>query len=89
MARCSLCQAPIQWARTEAGKSMPLSLPPVTNGNIWLEEREIKGEKKSVACVATAERPVPDGKRRFRAHFLECAPHIAQKDIERRLKAST
>lgn len=36
MSRCRSCDAPIRWARTEAGKSMPLDPNPVPDGNVVL-----------------------------------------------------
>jgi hypothetical protein len=37
VANCRTCSAPIDWARTENGKAIPLDLAPVTGGNIELD----------------------------------------------------
>lgn len=37
MSRCRSCNAPIRWARTAAGKAMPLDAAPAAGGNVILE----------------------------------------------------
>lgn len=37
-ARCRSCNAPIRWARTPAGKAMPLDARPTLGGNVLLRE---------------------------------------------------
>lgn len=57
--RCRSCAAPIFWVGTKHGKSMPLDVKAVPNGNIELEDE--------IAVVVR-----PDGSKRFVSHFTTC-----------------
>jgi ferric-dicitrate binding protein FerR (iron transport regulator) len=37
--RCRSCQAPIFWARTEAGRAMPVDAAPTPDGRVVLYDR--------------------------------------------------
>lgn len=36
MSVCQACEAPIRWARTAAGRNMPLNADPDDDGNVYL-----------------------------------------------------
>lgn len=61
-ARCSSCQAPILWARTERGARMPLDRDMVFGGNVDLD---------ALAEVARVVQPDPN-MRRYTSHFATC-----------------
>jgi len=88
--KCNLCGMPVMWATTKAtGKSIPLALPPVANGNIWLEDGPVNprtGRPKPLAVFASATNEVPEGKRRYRNHHLTCRVYQAKKAMEALLK---
>lgn len=66
-ANCSSCQAPIIWAKTEAGRAMPLDAEPVDDGNMELLPDGIcrfvpKGDHTTVVVPL------------YKSHFATC-PH--------------
>lgn len=85
MPKCNLCgEGPITWARTEAGKGMPVWSRPDPRGTGWYvgtgKERRLR--------VASAAHPRPDTGPFYRPHFLDCAVYAAKKRLEARLKAA-
>lgn len=62
MSRCRSCNAPIVWARTEAGKNMPLDVAPTINGNIEL--------RSGIAHYVTPDHNAIG--QRFTSHFATC-----------------
>ena len=63
MAACRSCQAPIFWAMTETGKSMPIDRDPNPEGNLVLDENNI------ASVVAPTE---GKGQTRYTSHFATC-----------------
>lgn len=77
MSRCRSCNALIRWARTTAGKAMPLDPEPdLEHGNILL--CLVGGEE--IATVLTGNELASSRARRdplYFAHFATC-PHAAE-----------
>lgn len=71
MATCRNCSAVIVWAKTEAGKRMPLDAEPVADGNLVL--------LGGIARAATAEEKKA-GWKLYRPHWASCP----QSDLWRR-----
>ena len=77
MSACGSCGAPIRWARTEKGKSMPLDVSPNPRGNIVL--RRIAGqtvahvlskiEKDGDPMLGT---PPVERETRYLSHYVTC-----------------
>lgn len=72
---CRSCRAPIVWATTEQGKSMPIDAGPVDNGNVYYLD-----QKSSPPRVRVLAGPQPtleedadsaDGLR-YLSHFATC-----------------
>jgi hypothetical protein len=63
MATCRSCGAEIQWARTEAGKAIPLDVGEVENGNLVVEGGVVRVRRPG--DLATTEP-------RRRSHFASC-----------------
>jgi len=58
MAKCKTCKAPIIWAVTDKGKSIPL---------------DMKGEKRYVLVPAQGDRdPVVELRTTYASHFVTC-----------------
>ena len=71
--RCASCQAEIIWARTNAGKSMPLDLEPNESGTMILVLRHAEGGGVIVGCFyKKAGEPVKPGEKRRTSHFSTC-----------------
>ncbi len=76
MNRCRSCDALIRWAKTSAGKLMPLDAEPTRNGNVqlgWVGGEEIAivvGPADAVAAQAA-------GIELYLSHFATC-PSAAQ-----------
>lgn len=68
---CRSCGAPIAWAKTPTGRSMPVDFAPVANGNVVLFD----GPDGLLAVVAYAS--AAPGKPRHQAHFVSC-PYAAE-----------
>jgi hypothetical protein len=63
---CRACKAPIVWAKTEAGRPMPLDAEPVDGGNVALVDG-------IVVVLGAAARERLDGKLElYRSHFATC-----------------
>ena len=72
MRLCSSCSAQIFWAKTTAGKAMPIDAKPVEDGNVWLDANQVASVGKPVA-----------GSLRYVSHFATCknaAKHRKGKD---------
>lgn len=66
--RCKSCGAPIEWARTKAGKSMPVDNDPAPDGTIELVDLPGKPPLAIVHGQPTDEY----GEVRYRTHFATC-----------------
>lgn len=67
MSLCRSCQAEIRWAKTAAGKSMPLDAVPTPEGTIVIRD--------NVAVVLTGlalDDPADAGEDRYVAHWATC-----------------
>lgn len=62
---CRSCGAPIRWARTAAGKHIPLDATPTPDGNVLLTE-------DGVATVVGGLHVWPPDALRWTAHFATC-----------------
>lgn len=71
MSRCRSCQAEIRWAKTAAGKSMPLDAEPHLEGTVYLG---FVGGDEIAITVTGAERAAVqiEGRDLFRSHFATC-----------------
>lgn len=71
METCRYCRARIVWARTHAGKLMPLDADPDPDGNVMLTRREGAGPE---ATVLGPGDPLfmPEGMTRHMPHFATC-----------------
>lgn len=63
MSTCSTCGAPIRWAKTAAGKNIPLDPDPVPLGNLYLDE-------DGVAMTVTKD--LGRSVARYVSHFATC-----------------
>ena len=61
MARCRSCGAVMEWAKTQAGKVMPIDAEPSENGNLVYAQA-------GVVRFAKPDDPGP----RFTSHFATC-----------------
>lgn len=68
--KCRSCGARVIWARTEAGKKMPVDATPVRHGNIVLAVEKHDAENDPLAI--TFSEPLDDGNDRFVSHFATC-----------------
>ena len=69
---CGTCHAPIVWATTEAGKSMPVDAEIVPDGNVTLVAPTTRWPNEPViAVVLDQESLFGDGPRRV-SHFATC-----------------
>lgn len=66
MSRCKACRAPVRWAKTEGGKTIPLDVETRVGGNLMIVNEPIGGPP--VVRVV----PVEPGVRRYFAHFASC-----------------
>jgi hypothetical protein len=73
-APCKYCSAPIIWAKTPAGRAMPIDPEPVDMGNVQLLERD--SEADAPLAVVTVPALIAEGQR-YRSHFVTC-PKAAQ-----------
>lgn len=74
MSTCKSCGARIMWAKTVAGKSIPLDVKPVAGGNIEL--RLPPPAKRAYEVRAHVVTPSPDVHRHV-SHFVTC-PNSAE-----------
>ena len=72
MSTCNSCGAPVEWYKTESGKSMPIDFAPDPAGNLIL----VGGPDARLHMLAADETPPPDTNR-YRSHFATC-PHAAE-----------
>lgn len=61
--RCKTCGAAIRWAKTNAGKPIPLDLEPVATGNLVLT---------STGIALPLSWELPGGEPRYVSHFATC-----------------
>lgn len=72
--RCRSCDAPIRWAKTAAGKSMPLDADPVDHGNVTIVGWE-PGSYPPVPQVVVGQLAfgdTPVDLYRYVSHFSTC-----------------
>lgn len=62
--KCKSCGAPIRWAKTPSGSSVPLDAEPVASGNVALRS-------DGIAIYLKAGEPRPAGAT-FVSHFATC-----------------
>ena len=67
--RCRSCDAPIIWARTAKGKSIPLDASPTSEGNIVLAVFNVAHVLRSGESAA--------GRPTYTSHFATC-PNAAE-----------
>jgi hypothetical protein len=71
MSRCRSCDAPIRWAKTAAGKRMPLDVEPVRTGNVQLGH--VGGEEVAIVVgPADAVAAQAAGHEIYTSHFATC-----------------
>lgn len=68
MGRCKSCAAPITWAKTRAGKSIPLDRDPVPHGNITVID--LAGPVVAVGQLELGD--VAQSTFRYQSHFSTC-----------------
>lgn len=73
MSVCRSCGAPILWATTAAGKSMPLDPEPAENGNV----EAVADAHGRWSVVAVHAQPPVFGGPLYLAHFVTC-PNAAE-----------
>jgi hypothetical protein len=61
---CRSCRAPIEWARTESGKAIPLDVGEFDNGNIVVTD--------GIAYAIGRDVSEFGQKHRRRSHFVSC-----------------
>ncbi len=73
-ARCRSCTAPIVWARTRAGKSMPLDRDPVVDGNVTVVgwDGAVAASTPIVVVGQLGLEDVPMSEWRYVSHFSTC-----------------
>jgi hypothetical protein len=69
---CGSCQAPIIWAETRNGRSMPVDPEPTKGGNVLLTDRTHLGRRPLATVLGAASRFGRTGLRE--SHFVTC-PH--------------
>lgn len=69
MSQCRSCDAPIIWAKSPAGKAMPIDAEPVPDGNVLLVAN---GSATPNAIVVEADHQWAEGARRYKSHFATC-----------------
>jgi hypothetical protein len=70
MGRCKSCAAPITWAKTRTGKSIPLDRDPVPHGNITIIDHAGDTPIVSVGQLELGE--VEHSTFRYQSHFSTC-----------------
>jgi len=68
MQKCRSCGAAIRWARTVAGKLMPVDAAPSIDGNLQL----IGDQLDSVVYLSTAKQAELFDVDRYTSHFATC-----------------
>jgi hypothetical protein len=69
VSRCRSCRAPTIWARTVAGRRLPLDLEPIADGNVII--------RNGVAMVLRVGQVVADDEPCYVAHFATCPDEAA------------
>lgn len=73
---CRTCNAPIVWAETSNGKSMPVDAAPADDGNVLLYPRPGGGAYATVLSVADTALAIgglfPDERTLRTSHFVTC-----------------
>jgi hypothetical protein len=79
MTCCRRCKAPIVWARTEHGRTMPLDPEPVVGGNIAVTgalgvnlERLVRDELVAVVVPRAVLESLEPETELYRSHFASC-----------------
>ncbi len=73
--KCSSCGAEILWVKTEAGRSMPLDIAPVANGNVSIGGDDVATyHSKAQLIEAAKDNLLPT---LYISHFATC-PHAQQ-----------
>ncbi len=62
--KCSTCGASMWWAKTAAGKPIPIDALPSSTGNMVVHA--------GVARVLKKDEQVPEGTQRWTTHFATC-----------------
>jgi hypothetical protein len=75
MSACRSCKAEIRWAKTEAGKAMPLDPTPTADGNVII----VGG----IARVLAKGTLVPLGTDRYMAHWATCPTSYEHRRVAR------
>ncbi len=77
MTTCRSCGAPIRWAKTAAGKRMPLDVEPTRDGNVQLGW--VGGEQVAIVLTREADRAgcLVDGIPLYLSHFVTCPDSAA------------
>lgn len=70
---CRSCGAPIFWAETEQGKSMPVDKDPRPDGNLALWFRGNGTPNPKLIVRHYDERAEAQGANRYSSHFASCA----------------
>jgi hypothetical protein len=76
MSLCRSCDAPIKWAKTRAGKTIPVDAEPSADGNLVLVPDFLGG------LFALAADSDPD-KPRHKSHFATCPNADAHRKAKR------
>jgi len=80
---CALCKAPIFWATSVNGASMPIDAEPVPDGNVLVSRsRAHPDRKKCVVLAHAAEKP--KNRRLFVSHFATCPAMLKRRQEQRR-----
>lgn len=68
-ALCRSCRAEIFWAKTPAGKSVPIDKKPIVTGEYFILSRTIE---RGHTDFQMARAEAGDGKTHFQSHFKSC-----------------
>jgi hypothetical protein len=69
---CKSCKAPVRWAETDSGKSMPVDAEPNTRGNIVLLERGTEPPRATFPDAGELGRRRVEGEPVWISHFATC-----------------
>lgn len=69
MSSCRSCRAPIVWASTVNGRSMPVDRDPVPDGNLILT---YPSPGSALALVVDPDQTMLDDPPRYVSHFVTC-----------------
>lgn len=82
MSRCKSCAAPIVWAKTRTGKSMPLDVDPVPHGNVTIVDYVNPGAVTPTPVVVVGQLALDDtpvSVWRYQSHFSTCPDAVAHR----------